>query len=185
MMLSVKRNTFGSFSTLSDDWSRHGSAQSNSALILPYRLSARTSDLNTTALSPPPAAPGSPRLQKTHLRLRSDSGLALHTNQAAFRQYTDYNSDGSPRTSSLQKRPLSYDAASNVDSISLGTSIHVDFVHSPHQMKQIPRFFGRDVIQAAFAHPTTGQRLCQFAKGTHSAADMEFLLKVCSTLFVS
>ena len=75
-----------------------------------------------------------------------------------------------------------YGSASNVDTISLGTSIHVDFVHSPHQMKQIPRFFDPEVIRAAFAHPTTGQRLCQFAKGTHSAADMEFLLKVCSCL---
>ena len=102
----------------------------------------------------------------------------MHTNQAAFRQYTDYNSDGSLRTSSLRKRPLSYDAASNVDSISLGTSIHVDFVRSPHQMKPIPGFFDPELIRIAFAHPFVGPRLRQFAKGTHCAADMEFLVKV-------
>lgn len=35
------------------------------------------------------------------LKLRSSSGLSLHTNKAALRQYTDYNSDGSPPLTEL------------------------------------------------------------------------------------
>ncbi|KAM7195312.1 hypothetical protein V8F20_007531 [Naviculisporaceae sp. PSN 640] len=181
-MHSVNRNTWESFSTLSDDWSRRGSAQSNSTFLHPYRFSARASDLNTTGLSPPPAPAGhgsqNRKPVRTHSRLRSDSGLALHANQTAFRQYTDYNSNGSLKTSGGKKRPLSFDSANTSDCISMRTSIQIDFTSPPKQVKPIPNFFDRDIIQAAFTHAHTRQRLLQFAKGTRWAADLEFLFKV-------
>ncbi|KAK4213842.1 hypothetical protein QBC37DRAFT_463162 [Rhypophila decipiens] len=181
-MFSVKRNTYESISNLSDDWSRRGSTQSTSTLILPYRMSARGSDLNLTALSPPPVPPGDPRTKpvKTHspFRLRSDSGLALHTNKNAFRQYTDYNSDGSLRTPSIKKKPFSFESSSGSDSITVGTSVHINLGHSSHQVKPVPQFFDSNVIKAVFADSATKQRLLQFAQGTASAADVEFLLKV-------
>jgi phototropin len=179
-MLSIKRDTVDSLSTLGEDWSRRESVQSNPVLVLPYRYDPRTSDLNATALSPPPA-PGSPKAQqphKLHLRLRSDSGLDLHTNKAAFRQYTDYNSDGSLRSQTSRARPLSFDGVSNIDTISIGKRCSADLREPLHQNRPIPNFFGREVIKMAFCDPTTGQRLCQFAQSRHSAADVEFLLKV-------
>ncbi|KAL5872709.1 hypothetical protein ACKVWC_008335 [Pyricularia oryzae] len=62
----------------------------------------------TVAVISPPPTPHSPRFAHKRetlalpLRLRSNSGLSLHTNSAAFRQYTDYsNLDGSPITPSF------------------------------------------------------------------------------------
>src|SRR4051794_37957360 len=103
-MRSMGSETCDSLSTLGEDRSRRGSAQSN-----------------TTVLSPPPTRT-SPKFgaNNLHLRLRSDSGLALHTNRAALRQYTDYTSNGSPRSSDTHERPPSYDAACAVYTISLG-----------------------------------------------------------------
>ncbi|KAK3379176.1 hypothetical protein B0T24DRAFT_589768 [Lasiosphaeria ovina] len=177
-MLSVERNTIESHSTLGEKRSRRGSVQSNPVLVLPFRFDPRESILNTTALSPPPVS-GAPKPQpkNLHLRLRSDSGLSLHTNQSAFRQYTDYNPDGSTRSVAVSKRPLSFDEAGHADNISLGSGSAHFRDHSPRG-RSIPNFFDRDVIKLAFCNPTTGQRLCRFAQTRHCAADVEFLLKV-------
>ncbi|KAK0636592.1 hypothetical protein B0T17DRAFT_504028 [Bombardia bombarda] len=120
-----------------------------------------------------------------HLRLRSDSGLALHTNQAGFRQYTDYTSDGSLRspTTGYRKRPLSYDGVSSFEALSLGKRQSAESRPSL-QVPQMPQqfsladFFDPAVVKMAFSDPITGERMCQFAEGTSATADMEFLLKV-------
>ncbi|KAK0619942.1 hypothetical protein B0T14DRAFT_537563 [Immersiella caudata] len=178
-MRAMRRDTLDSLSTLDEDWSRRGSAQSNVVLVLPYRFGPATADPSaTTVLSPPPARRSpKPRPSNLHLRLRSDSGLALHTNQLALRQYTDYNSHGSPRSTGTRVRPVSYDAASTIDTASLGTGKSLD-IKETRQIKPLPSFFGPDVIKMAFSNPTTGQRLCQFARSRHCAADVEFLMKV-------
>ncbi|KAK0721989.1 hypothetical protein B0T26DRAFT_749456 [Lasiosphaeria miniovina] len=177
-MLSAERNTIESLSTLGENRSRRGSAQSNPVLVLPFRFDPRESILNTTALSPPPVS-GAPKPQpkNLHLRLRSDSGLSFHMNQSAFRQYTDYNPDGSTRSVAVSKRPLSFDEAGHADNISLGSGSTHFRDYSPRG-RSIPNFFDRDVIKLAFCNPTTGQRLCRFAQSRHCAADVEFLLKV-------
>jgi len=177
-MGAVRRDTLDSLSTLDEDWSRRGSAQSNVVLVLPYRFGPVSADPSATTVLSPPPAPRSPKLRGSnlHLRLRSDSGLALYTNRAALRQYTDYNSNGSPRSTDTRGRPLSYDAASNVDTNSLGRSL--DTREPPQQSRPLPNFFGPEVIKMAFSNPTTGHRLYQFAKSRHCTADMEFLLKV-------
>ncbi|KAK0714557.1 hypothetical protein B0H67DRAFT_490420 [Lasiosphaeris hirsuta] len=180
-MLSVRRDTLDSISTLGDDWSGRGSAQSNPVLVLPYRFDRRTSDLPpATALSPPPR-PGSPKLPFNslyHVRLRSDSGLALHTNKAALCQYTDYNADGSMRSAPKPARSFSYDVAGSKETLSLGNGRSAEFKEPPRQSRPLPKFFDPEVVRMAFCNPTTGQRLCQFAQSKHCAADMKFLLKV-------
>ncbi|KAK3390071.1 hypothetical protein B0H63DRAFT_389263 [Podospora didyma] len=179
-MLSIKRDTVDSFSSLGDDWSRRGSVQSNPVLVLPFRFDPRSSDLNTTALSPPPVS-GTPKPQpkNVHLRLRSDSGFSLHTNQSAFRQYTDYNSDGSTRSVTRpERRPLSFEGTGNVDSISVGSRNSSHLREPPPLNRSVPNFFDQEVIKLAFCNPTTGQRLSQFAQSRPCAADVEFLLKV-------
>ncbi|KAK0643421.1 hypothetical protein B0T16DRAFT_512645 [Cercophora newfieldiana] len=177
----MRRDTLDSLSTLDEDWSRRGSAQSNVVLVLPYRFGPPPADPSaTTVLSPPPVrrSPKLSRANNLHLRLRSDSGLALHTNQAALRQYTDYTSNGSPRSTGTRGRPLSYDAASTIDTISVGNGRSLELKESTRQNKPLPNFFGPEAIKMAFSDPTTGQRLCQFAKSRHCAADVEFLIKV-------
>ncbi|KAK3940262.1 hypothetical protein QBC46DRAFT_313963 [Diplogelasinospora grovesii] len=146
-------------------------------------------DGHTTPLSPPPI-PGSSWVppEKRHIRLRSDSGLALHTNQSAFRQYTDYGSDGSIRPASRSTRPLSLDGISTFERLSIGSrgsaDIRVEF-KDPFSLpapslpgSPLPRFFDSDVIKMAFSNPETALRMCRFAQGRNCGADMEFLLKV-------
>lgn len=183
-MLSVKRDTLDSFSSLSEGRSRRSSIHSNAVLVLPFRDEPRWSNPNATALSPPPpasAASTAPPFQSKglHLRLRSDSGLSLHTNQSAFRQYTDYNSDGSVRSRSSPTRPHSLTESSSKDNFRMVSkpfcSASKDIIPPP---KNLPDFFDPAMIKLAFSNPTTGQRLCQFARTRNSAADMEFLLKV-------
>lgn len=179
-MGATRRDTLDSLSTLDGDWSRRGSAQSNVVLVLPYRFGPPPADPSTTTVLSPPPARRSPKLRANnlHLRLRSDSGLALHTNQAALRQYTDYTSNGSPRPTDTRGRPLSYDAVSNVDTISLGNGRSLEIKEPARHSRPLPNFFGSEAIKMAFSNPTTGQRLCQFARSRHCAADVEFLLKV-------
>ncbi|KAK4188767.1 hypothetical protein QBC35DRAFT_381861 [Podospora australis] len=196
-MLSVKRDTFDSLSTWSDDQSRRGSTQSTTpVLTLPYPNDQRSSLTNiTTALSPPPTKASPPqslphttqfRTQQqqqqqpsghgTRVRLRSDSGLSFHTNQAAFRQYTDYSSDGSVRSHSSRTSPNSIEVGSIDTAVSLSPKPNLN--EALIQAKLLPDFFDPAVIKLAFSNPTIGHRLCQFAKGRDSAADMEFLVKV-------
>ncbi|KAK3987563.1 hypothetical protein QBC44DRAFT_294744 [Cladorrhinum sp. PSN332] len=179
-MLSVKKNTIDSFSSLSEDRSRRSSVQSNAVLVLPFRNEPRWSNPNATALSPPPPTSNPPPVQSksAHLRLRSDSGLSLHTNQSAFRQYTDYNSDGSMRSRSSHTRSQSLNGSSSSDNLRLASKQTSMIKETFGLPKTLPDFFDQAVIKLAFANPTTSQRLCRFASGRNSAADMEFLLKV-------
>ncbi|KAK4450760.1 hypothetical protein QBC34DRAFT_296629 [Podospora aff. communis PSN243] len=179
-MRATRRDTLDTLSTLDETRSRRGSAQSNVVLVFPYRFDQMAADPSTTTtiLSPPPTRRSpKPRAKNLHLRLRSDSGLALHTNQLAFRQYTNYSSNGSPLSGDTLKRPASYDATSTADTITLGNGRNPD-VTEARQNKPLPSFFDPEVIKMAFSNPTTGQRLCQFAKSRRCAADVEFLLKV-------
>lgn len=177
-MLSVRRDTLDSLSTVAE--SRRGSGHSNTVLVLPYRFSPAYGDMGSmTVLSPPPPQ-RTPKLRKdsSHTRLRSDSGLALHTNQVALRQYTEYSSKGLSRPPGYRVRPLSYDGVRTCESLSLGRQRSSEFRPPSRQSRPLPDFFDPGLIKLAFSNQITGQRLCRFAKSRHCAADMEFLLKV-------
>ncbi|KAK0744824.1 hypothetical protein B0T21DRAFT_380955 [Apiosordaria backusii] len=177
-MLSVKRDTLDSLSTLSDGHSLRGSG----VLVLPCPSDTRTSVTNATALSPPPASKA-PQIQQSGCvpsRLRSDSGLSLHTNQAAFRQYTDYNSDGSVRSRSSHTKVRSSNEGGSIDDTSVGPKPSVVFKDAILQAKLLPNFFEPAVVKLAFSNPTTGHKLCRYAarKGGISANHMNFLIRV-------
>lgn len=150
----------------------------NTVRVLPYPFDRQSSNPLITQLSPPPVSKaGTLKSQDSHSRLRSDSGLAFHTNQAAFRQYTDYNPDGS-----LPSRPRHERGVSSLSEISSpgdlsGTETTVED-KAPVPKKQLPRFFEPAVINLAFANPTTEQKLRKFAESRHGGADLEFLQKV-------
>lgn len=162
-----------SLDSLSDDDSiRQGRAQSDVSFALPCCLVPGVEDTGNTAEPSYPTVSRSrgPRANNQHLRLRSDSGLAHHTNQPALHQYTDYKQDGTLRPVDIRTgRPSSRGRVTQYL-----TSAH----HSPYTRK-LPDFFAPDVIKAALSNPITSQRLLRFAKTRRFAPEMEFLLKVC------
>ncbi|KAF6835623.1 hypothetical protein CMUS01_05711 [Colletotrichum musicola] len=124
----------------------------------------------------PPGTPRSARPNKVSLRLRSNSGLSLHTNEEAFRRYTDYNPDGSPRSPTFGPGTWS-----SLDSVS--TSLRRSFGPpvmevEPTETLPIPDFLGREVFQMILGNASTSQRFFQFAQHRGCGADIEFLLRV-------
>ncbi|KAJ4300122.1 hypothetical protein N0V88_002791 [Collariella sp. IMI 366227] len=131
-----------------------------------------------TALAPPPSSIQKPPRRKSNVRLRSDSGLALHTNQAGFRQYTGYNPDGSLPLRPSPVRTLSSDDNSSVEDFDLGRESGTDLRGFKSHDKVLPDFFEPAVIKLAFTNPSTAQRLRKFAETRHNTADIDFLMKV-------
>ncbi|KAK4033815.1 hypothetical protein C8A01DRAFT_39701, partial [Parachaetomium inaequale] len=178
-MMPMRSLTADSLPTLRDDLSRMESNKSTPVLVLPHRFDRQWSNATMTALSPPPGSKSTqPRRQKSHLRLRSDSGLALHTNQPAFRQYTHYNSDGTVPTRPGPARALSFDDNSSVEELSLGHRFDAELRGLVSNGRVLPDFFEPAVIKLAFSNPATVQRLRAFAETRHGGSDIDFLLKV-------
>ncbi|KAL2259821.1 hypothetical protein VTK26DRAFT_6362 [Humicola hyalothermophila] len=163
--------------------SKPGKAKSKPApLSHLHSFDGQDTNPTLTSLSPPPSAIHTPRLnlKGSHLRLRSDSGLSMHTNQAAFRQYTDYNTNGSlpPRPSHASSS--GWDGDSSAEDISSGSKANTDRTTTPSSptRKSLPDFFNPDIVKLAFSNPETEQKLRQFAESRHDATGMEFLAKV-------
>ncbi|TLD28548.1 hypothetical protein PspLS_04033 [Pyricularia sp. CBS 133598] len=167
----------------------------------------------TVAVISPPPTPHSPRFAHKRdtlalpLRLRSNSGLSLHTNSAAFRQYTDYsNLDGSPITpsffnqdaatfaidSAFRPRTSGQDApgggggetlSSNPYRNSKRESFASVLTTAPSRTGScpvlcVPEFFTKDVIQIVLQSQTTFDRLMWYAERHKSTDGMEFLAKL-------
>ncbi|KAH8900287.1 hypothetical protein GQ53DRAFT_214785 [Thozetella sp. PMI_491] len=135
----------------------------------------------STCLSPPPTPKRPTHRPRLSLGLRSNTGLTLHTNQAAFRQYTDYGSDGAMRSPMTPMNPRLYpeflDSAEAPVSKRSSTSFFFGDVTPPHS-PPISDFFDQEVVQMVLHNPATAQRLCKFAQGMKRAGNMEFLVKV-------
>jgi phototropin len=188
-MVSVKKaDMVESPRSPGEDWEKRCSIQSNPVLYLPKTFGSIMdesdlpgSDGHTTILSPPPTPKSlRPRPAMLSIRLRSNSGLNMHTNQSALRQYTDYNSDGSIRSPAFSPKMLSPTGMGHIDSVSVGKTPIAEFFSeiSRPDGSPIANFFHPEVIQMALHNATTAQRLCRFAQTRNSGANMEFLLKV-------
>ncbi|KAK4125593.1 hypothetical protein N657DRAFT_591233, partial [Parathielavia appendiculata] len=130
----------------------------------------------STALSPPPGPKTLPK-RKSNFRLRSDSGMALHTNQAAFRQYTDYNPDGSISTRPSRSRHPSFDDSSSVEDFK-GHQVNSEPKGLVTNGKVLPDLFEPAVFKLALSNRATAQRLRAFAQTRRCGSDIDFLLKV-------
>ncbi|KAL2133387.1 hypothetical protein VTI74DRAFT_2475 [Chaetomium olivicolor] len=178
-MMPARTNTADSSLTLRDDLSKVESNTSTQTPALPWRFDRQQSNPVITALAPRPASTQQLPRKKSHLRLRSESGLALHTNQGAFRQYTDYNPDGSlPSRPSPPVRTLSYDGNSSVEDFDIGRHRSTELKGFISHGRVLPDFFEPAVIKLAFTNPSTAQRLRRFAETRHSTSDIDFLMKV-------
>ncbi|GJD00576.1 K+-channel erg-like protein [Colletotrichum higginsianum IMI 349063] len=128
----------------------------------------------TMTLSPP-ASPRAARTSKMPMRLRSNSGLSLHTNEDAFRRYTDYNPDGSPRSPTFGTGLWS-----SLDGVS--TSLRRSFAPPVMEVEPetlpIPDFLGREVFQMILGNTAASQRFFHFAQSRGSGPDVEFLLRI-------
>ncbi|KAK1594104.1 uncharacterized protein LY79DRAFT_513059 [Colletotrichum navitas] len=128
----------------------------------------------TMMLSPPPT-PRASRPKKLSMNLRSNSGLSLHTNENAFRQYTDYNPDGSPRSPTFGSGMWT---SLNSVSTSLRRNFGPTVVEAQPEAWPIPDFLGRELFQMVLNNATTSLRLFQFAQRSGYGPDVEYLLRI-------
>ena len=179
-MMSMRSNTADSLPTLRDDLSRVSSGnESSPVMVLPQRYDRQWSNPIMTALSPPPGLKqAQPERRRSHNRLRSDSGLALNTSQAAFRQHTHSNSAGRASSRPSIARALSFDSNSSVEDFSLGHSLSPELGGFVSNGKVLPDFFEPAVVRLAFSNKGTVRRFCAFAETRHDGSDIDFLRKV-------
>ncbi|KAM0325942.1 hypothetical protein ACHAQA_007247 [Verticillium albo-atrum] len=111
------------------------------------------------------------------MRLRSNSGLSLHTNEDALRRYTDYNSDGSPRSPTFGRVVWG-----SIDGVAIknesGKPATAAAATSASKDLPIPDFWSNDTFQLALANPQVCQRLLRFAQSRGCETDMEFLMRL-------
>lgn len=161
---------------------RRGSDQSSTSMILPDKSSTRGTLTLPTALSPPPLAPASPKLkpERTHVRLRSDSALSMHTSKSSFRHYPDSRSESRMNSPWYWKKQNDIDAASTIDTISLGGTTSVASSDHAHYVGSLPNLFDRAVIKMVLSDSEVGSKLCDFARVRNYSVDVDLLVKVCS-----
>lgn len=130
-------------------------------------------------LSPPPS-PNVSRNRNTSAsfsqRLRSNSGLSLHMNEDALRQYTDYNADGTSRGPLF--RPFSWQSREGDSSDSGRRGLILDEGHEWNL--PIPDVFGLDIFQMVLKDPSAAAGLLKFSRESGYGIDMAYLAKVSS-----
>ncbi|KAG7121227.1 Phototropin-1B like protein [Verticillium longisporum] len=116
------------------------------------------------------------------MRLRSNSSLSLHINEDALRRYTDYNSDGSPRSPTFGRVVWG-----SIDGVAIknepskpaaGTPTLLTTAGTSEQPLPIPDFWSNDTFQSALANPRICRRLLRFAQSRGCETDVEFLMRL-------
>ncbi|EFX05942.1 hypothetical protein CMQ_4011 [Grosmannia clavigera kw1407] len=110
-------------------------------------------------------------------RLRSNSGLALHTNSAALRRYIDYNQDGStrlPPTGEAQDDALLQSIGEGI----LNGSSRSKRDRIPPGAPDGPGLFSREMVFAVLQDPEARRRLWDFARSQNNEENLDFLEKV-------
>ncbi|KPM35450.1 hypothetical protein AK830_g11110 [Neonectria ditissima] len=97
-------------------------------------------------------------------RLRSNSGLSLHTNEDLLRQYTDYHPDGSPRVA-MYGSGVGGERLRSIDSITTSSQrSSITFTDSDTSADlPIPDFVGRDMFDMVIKDPAASAQLWKFA----------------------
>ncbi|KAI1083379.1 hypothetical protein F5B20DRAFT_402631 [Whalleya microplaca] len=111
------------------------------------------------------------RSDKLSLRLRSNSGLALHTNESALSQYIDYKRHRPARPFSFD--PSIYNLPLDEEEISSSQRIGDLTSRLP-----ILDFLGKDAFKIALADPVVTRQFLKYCKGNGCEENLEFLLKV-------
>ncbi|CAK7211565.1 hypothetical protein SCUCBS95973_001158 [Sporothrix curviconia] len=105
-------------------------------------------------------------------RLRSNSGLSLHTNSAVLRRYTDYNADGSTRLSPTDER---FDSDGRY-----GEELYDSRNGSPgvSGTPTTPKLLSWEMVSAILDDPVARQRLMEYTRSYGGTENLDFLEKV-------
>lgn len=116
-------------------------------------------------------------------RLRSNSGLSLHTNEDLLRQYTDYHPDGSPRVA-MYGAGAGGERLRSIDSITTSSQrSSTTFTDSDTSADlPIPDFVGRDMFDMVIKDPAASAQLWKFAASRGVGQNVEYLMKVSYSL---
>ncbi|KAH8680590.1 hypothetical protein BX600DRAFT_1652 [Xylariales sp. PMI_506] len=158
-------------------WMRGHKAQQHQRLSIPVLPSSISYKNSTPALpkvfSPPPT-PRSMNQDRLSLRLRSNSGMTGHTNDAALRQYTQYS----------VYRPTNSFAGSLPDLDSTGS-----YRTPPPQNNKwtavdltaclsFLEFIGKDAFDLAMATPAVVRHMVRYCEERGCEENIEFLMKI-------
>lgn len=173
---------FGSQNSLSEEYNRRRNSAfvaTSSTTAEPLGEKMRSMSLTPLTISRHSSRPKSAKFQS--LRLRSNSGLSLHTNDEVLKEYTDYNPDGSPRTPLYTLSDSPYDPAGmgSIDAIaSSQRRTSVAMTESEVTSKPMPSILSQDVFDMAMRNPEIANKLWKFAAAQGRGQDVEFLIKV-------
>ncbi|KAH7031474.1 uncharacterized protein B0I36DRAFT_323976 [Microdochium trichocladiopsis] len=134
--------------------------------------------------SPQPSTRGSiASVDRLSLRLRSNSGLAHHTNEAAFKQYVDYGASKSSRpksfnpsgrTSTLSERlPSTYDELPELSPRSVAFTTHTYDVFPP-----FVDILSKDIFSMMLENSSTSQHFLNYCEDQGCEENIEFLMRV-------
>ncbi|CAK7226369.1 hypothetical protein SEUCBS140593_006216 [Sporothrix eucalyptigena] len=105
-------------------------------------------------------------------RLRSNSGLSLHTNSAALRRYTDYNADGSTRLPPTDER---FDSDGRYgEELNDGHNVSPGIAGTP----TTPKLLSWEMVSALLDDPVARQRLMDYTRSYGGSENLDFLEKV-------
>ncbi|RYP07368.1 hypothetical protein DL765_009179 [Monosporascus sp. GIB2] len=128
------------------------------------------------------------RSDRLCLRLRSNSGLTFHTNEAVLDRYINYPDSGYTQSftsnSPTQSEALYEDEASDVTESFL-ESPHGDGAWSaddPWSRLPFMDFMGQDAFQMALDNPAISRQLSEYCENQGCEEDVEFLMKVGQTV---
>lgn len=186
----TKANALDNFDTLSApgdlDWERRRNSGVAPSSASQYESLNAFTNGRATAFSSR-SGPRSPALNSDNIlfRLRSNSGLSLHTNGSFLRQYTDYNQDGSSvRTSHFEPVDWRGDGLDSIaepspsagyrGSMGLLSNTSTTMLGST---ASVPDFFSREVFKEVLNDPVTSHQLWEFAQSRGCGENMEFLMK--------
>ncbi|KAM0297188.1 hypothetical protein HYE67_003199 [Fusarium culmorum] len=117
-------------------------------------------------------------------RLRSNSGLSLHTNEDILRQYTDYHPDGTPRAGLYSNGGGQWSAERlrSIDSVassarSQRSSIAYTESDSSGELP-IPDLVGREMFDMVMADHAASGQLWKFAADRGVGQNVDYLMKI-------
>lgn len=113
-------------------------------------------------------------------RLRCNSGLSLHVNEDALRQYTDYNADGTSRGPLF--KPFNWRPEG--ESSGRRGSGYRNLVSAEEQewTLPIPDVLGLEIFQTVLKDPAAASGLLKFSRGAGYGVNMAYLAKVSATM---
>ncbi|KAF5021691.1 hypothetical protein F66182_6248 [Fusarium sp. NRRL 66182] len=116
-------------------------------------------------------------------RLRSNSGLSLHTNEDILRQYTDYHPDGTPRAGMYSSGGQfgSGERLRSIDSVTSTRSQRssIAFTESDGSGElPIPDLVGREMFDMVMSDHAASGQLWKFAAGRGVGQNVDYLMKI-------